>query len=71
MGTFLNNFTSLANWHWGETAVAAVFVLVAVLTMRSVAEREGAMSLGRGKQDPEARRASYEARWRNQSLPGA
>lgn len=63
-GNFLA-VTSLENWNWGETAVFAVFVLIAVLTMRSVVERERAIVFGKGQQ---ARDAAYEARWRSNSL---
>ena len=56
--------TSFADWHWGETAMLTLFVIIAVLTLRSVAQRDRAIWVGRSKKDEESRRAAYEARWR-------
>ena len=61
----LLSFTSLADWHWGETSLTAVIVLIGLLTMRGVIEHDRAITLGKGKQDERARRAAYQARWNN------
>ena len=43
----------------------AVLLVLAVLTIRSVVQRDRAITFGKAKADEEARRAAYEARWRN------
>lgn len=63
--------TSFADWRWGETGMLALFVLIAVLTTRSVIERDKAIWLGRDKRDEETIRAAYEARWRSGGMTGA
>ena len=61
MGDKLFALTSLSDWGWGETSAVAVLVLIGVLTMRSVIERDKAIVVGKGSQ---ARIEAYEARWR-------
>lgn len=68
MGDKFLDLTSLANWSWAETSMAALFVVIAVLTVRSIVERERAMTIGK---DTESRRESYEQRWRSGHLTGA
>jgi hypothetical protein len=68
MGDKLFALTSLSDWAWGETAVVAVLVLIGVLTMRSVIERDKAIVIGKGAQ---ARLEAYEARWRTGGPAGA
>ena len=40
----LLSFTSLADWHWGETSLTAVIVLIGLLTMRGVIEHDRAIT---------------------------
>lgn len=68
MGDKFLDLTSLANWSWAETSMAALFFVIAVLTVRSIVERERAMTIGK---DTESRRESYEQRWRSGHLTGA
>lgn len=51
-------------------AVVALLVL-AVLTLRSVSQRDRAMTFGKADRDAETRRANYERRWRSGGLPAA
>ncbi len=67
------NFFSVSNLALdalGVAGVAAVLVVLAILTMRSVAMRDRAMTFRRGLED-DARRASYERRWRSDVMRGA
>lgn len=57
--------TSFADWRWGETGMLVLFVVIAILTLRSVAQRDRAIWVGKDKRDEAAKRAAYEARWRN------
>lgn len=68
MGDRLFALTSLSDWAWGETSVLAVLVLIGVLTMRSVVERDKAIVIGKGAK---ARMEAYEARWRSGGPAGA
>ena len=68
VGEKLLSLTSLENWNWGETAIVAVIVLIGVLTVRAVIERDQAIYVGK---DDKSRREAYEARWRTGSTSGA
>ena len=68
MGDKFLDVTSMGNWSWAETSMVAVLVVIAVFTMRSIIERERAMTFGK---DAESRRAAYEARWRSGHMTGA
>lgn len=51
--------------------VVAVLVILAVLTMRSISQRDRAMTFGRANADAETRRRTYEQRWRNGGMRSA
>lgn len=51
--------------------VLAVLVILAVLTMRSISQRDRAMTFGRADTDAETRRLAYEQRWRNGGMHSA
>ncbi|MCB1286335.1 MAG: hypothetical protein KDB47_01215 [Mycobacterium sp.] len=51
--------------------VMAVLVILAVLTMRSISQRDRAMTFGRANADAETRRRTYEQRWRNGGMRSA
>lgn len=50
---------------------AVVLVLLAVLTMRSVSQRDRAMMFGKTHPDVDTKRSSYEQRWRNGGMRSA
>lgn len=62
---------SFADWRWGETGMLALFVLIAVLTLRSVAQRDRAIWVGKDKLEERSARAAYESRWRGGGMAGA
>ncbi len=64
------NFSNLALDGLAVAAVAALLIMLAALTMRSIAMRDRAMNLRRGLED-EASRVSYEKRWRTNAMRGA
>lgn len=70
MGANFLQVTSLSNWQWGETGMVALLVILAALTMRSVAQRDRAIIIGKAAED-ESKRAAYEARWRSGGMAGA
>ncbi|MCB1263474.1 MAG: hypothetical protein KDB56_02570 [Mycobacterium sp.] len=51
--------------------VVAVLVILAVLTMRSISQRDRAMTFGKAGADAEIRRLAYERQWRNGGMPSA
>ena len=66
---FINN-SNLALDAMAVAGVAAVLIVLAILTLRSVAMRDRAMMFRHSIQD-DARRASYEQRWRTDVSHGA
>lgn len=52
-------------------AVALLVIVLAILTMRSVALRDRAMMIGRSGGEEDLRRARYEQRWRGGGMRSA
>lgn len=50
---------------------AAVSVVLAILTMRSISLRDRAMTVGRAELEAEAKRSAYERRWRSGGMRNA
>lgn len=60
--------TSLADWGVGETSMLAVLALLVVLSVRTIIERERAMTFGKGTESLKDR---YEQRWRTGRTTGS
>ncbi len=67
------NVVSYSNPAFDALALAAMAIVImslTILTMRSVSQRDRAMTIGKDNRDSDARRAAYERRWRSDVTRG-